>query len=217
MNREGENDIPLGTQPTEDELPFGSDCLEQAQWLTFSHWPCVNPSRVQMTQAGFFSCNNGDRTICLDCNLICQQWTAFVDNPSEVHKALSPNCPYVTSKLNHCQPPRVINLDLSSSVNPDNAGNHIPQQPVWQRYNDIELKRSLNPPYEELPKRHASFANWPKENLPSVDDLVRAGFFYTGTKTIVTCFYCNGSLRNWGPNDNPDDRTCTMVSSLCIC
>ncbi|CAF4362209.1 unnamed protein product, partial [Adineta steineri] len=32
---------------------------------------------------------------------------------------------------------------------------------------------------------------------------VRAGFFYTGTKTIVTCFYCNGSLQNWGPNDNP--------------
>ena len=50
---------------------------------------------------------------------------------------------------------------------------------------------------------HASFATWPNENLPSVDDLVRAGFFYTGTKTIVTCFYCNGSLQNWGPNDNP--------------
>jgi hypothetical protein len=36
-----------------------------------------------------------------------------------------------------------------------------------------------------------------------VDNLVRAGFFYTGTKTITTCFYCNGSLENWGANDNP--------------
>jgi hypothetical protein len=32
---------------------------------------------------------------------------------------------------------------------------------------------------------------------------VRAGFFFTGTKTVVTCFYCNGSLQNWGANDNP--------------
>jgi hypothetical protein len=39
--------------------------------------------------------------------------------------------------------------------------------------------------------------------MGSVDDLVRAGFFYTGIKTVVTCFYCNGSLQSWGQNDNP--------------
>ncbi|CAF4949358.1 unnamed protein product, partial [Rotaria magnacalcarata] len=55
----------------------------------------------------------------------------------------------------------------------------------------------------EIPKRHASFSTWPNENLPSVENLVKAGFFFTGTKTIVTCFYCNGSLQNWGSNDNP--------------
>jgi hypothetical protein len=71
------------------------------------------------------------------------------------------------------------------------------------RSNEIVFTAACNPSYAEIPKRHASFATWPHENLPSVDDLVRAGFFYTGTKTIVTCFYCNGSLQNWGPNDNP--------------
>ncbi|CAF3551333.1 unnamed protein product [Rotaria sp. Silwood1] len=55
----------------------------------------------------------------------------------------------------------------------------------------------------EIPKRYVSFATWPSEQLPAVDDLVRAGFFYTGKNTIVTCFYCNGSLQNWGSNDNP--------------
>jgi hypothetical protein len=62
---------------------------------------------------------------------------------------------------------------------------------------------ACHPQYSEIPKRNASFATWPNENLPSVDDLVRAGFFFTGTKTVVTCFYCNGSLQNWGANDNP--------------
>jgi hypothetical protein len=69
--------------------------------------------------------------------------------------------------------------------------------------NEIIFTNSCIPAYAEIPKRYASFATWPNENLPFVDDLVRAGFFYTGTKTIVTCFYCNGSLRNWDLNDNP--------------
>ncbi|CAF4418140.1 unnamed protein product, partial [Rotaria magnacalcarata] len=71
------------------------------------------------------------------------------------------------------------------------------------RSNDIVFTASCNPTYSEIPKRHASYATWPIEDLPPVDDLVRTGFFYTGTRDIVTCFYCNGSLQNWGPNDNP--------------
>jgi len=75
--------------------------------------------------------------------------------------------------------------------------------------------------YREIPKRYASFNTWPNENLPSVDDLVRAGFFYTGSKTIVTCFYCNGSLQNWGVNDNPTIEharwfpNCAYAKQLC--
>jgi hypothetical protein len=64
-------------------------------------------------------------------------------------------------------------------------------------------KTAINKKYVEAKKRLASFATWPDDNLPSIDDLVKAGFFYTGTKTMVTCFYCNGSLQNWDANDNP--------------
>jgi hypothetical protein len=71
------------------------------------------------------------------------------------------------------------------------------------RSNAIVHTAARNTTYIEIPKRYASFTNWPNENAPPVDDLVKAGFFFTGTKSIVTCFYCNGSLQNWGPNDNP--------------
>ncbi|CAF5029306.1 unnamed protein product, partial [Rotaria sp. Silwood1] len=71
------------------------------------------------------------------------------------------------------------------------------------RSNGIVHTAACHTAYIEIPRRHATYATWPNENLPSVDDLVSAGFFYTGTKTIVTCFYCNGSLQNWGANDNP--------------
>ncbi|CAF4526194.1 unnamed protein product, partial [Rotaria socialis] len=36
---------------------------------------------------------------------------------------------------------------------------------------DILMRTSCNPAYSEIPKRHASYATWPIEDLPPVDDL----------------------------------------------
>jgi hypothetical protein len=180
-----------------------ADLLQQVRRRTFSHWPHRTiPSSAQMIEAGFFNCNVGDRVICIYCNLICQQWTPHTDDPCEVHKTLSPNCIYVKAKLIRPSASSIIIVNESSTI-PSNS--HLPTSNNLDplRSNEIVFTAACNPAYAELPKRHASFATWPNENLPPVDDLVRAGFFYTGTKTIVTCFYCNGSLQNWGPNDNP--------------
>jgi hypothetical protein len=168
------------------------DSLKQVRKRTFSHWPHrSSPSSSQMIEAGFFNCNVGDRVICIYCNLICQQWTPNTDDPCEVHKTLSPKCSYVIAKLTPSQTTSIsIINEASTSADPF-------------RCHAIVYTAACNTNYIEIPKRYASFANWPNENLPSVDDLVRAGFFFTGTKTIVTCFYCNASLQNWGPNDNP--------------
>lgn len=48
-----------------------------------------------------------------------------------------------------------------------------------------------------------TFVKWPEKDIVMVDGLVQAGFFYTATGKIVTCFYCNGSLQKWRNNDNP--------------
>ncbi|CAF1407773.1 unnamed protein product [Rotaria sordida] len=178
--------------------------LQQVRRRSFSHWshPTI-PSSAQMMEAGFFNCNVDDRVICMYCNLICQQWTPHTDDPCEVHKTLSPNCIYVKAKLIR---PSVSSLIIVNEGATDATGDNrlsTSHNLGPLRSNDIKFTASCNPAYSEIPKRHASFATWPTEDLPSVDDLVRAGFFYTGTKTIVTCFYCNGSLQNWRPNDNP--------------
>jgi hypothetical protein len=176
------------------------DTLKQMRRRTFSHWPHrASPSSAQMIDAGFFNCNVGDRIICLYCNLICQQWTPHTDDPWEVHRTLSPKCPYVIATLKQQQTPsiRIVN-EQSTRENAIGTTNNDPF-----RLNDIVYTAACNPTYIEIPQRYTSFATWPNENAPSVDDLVRAGFFYTGTKTIVTCFYCNGSLQNWEANDNP--------------
>ena len=179
--------------------------LQQVRRRTFSHWSHqIIPSSVQMLEAGFFNCNVGDRVICLYCNLICQQWTPHTDDPCEVHKTLSPNCLYVTSKLIRPDASSMIIVNENATTTSP-AETHSPTTSNLDplRSHEIVHTAACNPAFTELPRRHASFTTWTPDNLPSVEDLVRAGFFYTGTKTIVTCFYCNGSLQNWSPNDNP--------------
>ncbi|CAF1507974.1 unnamed protein product, partial [Rotaria sordida] len=176
------------------------DIVKKIRKRTFTHWPHRTfPSSAQMIEAGFFNCNVGDRVICIYCNLICQQWTPHTDDPCEIHKALSPTCPYVIAMLSRQELSsiRIVNEQLTRDNSIGTANNDT------FRSNEIVYTAACHTNYIEIPRRHASFATWPNENLPSVDDLVKAGFFYTGSKTIVTCFYCNGSLQNWGANDKP--------------
>ena len=179
------------------------DTLAQVRRRGFSHWPHRISSDAQMIDAGFFSCNVGDRVICIYCNLICQSWTPHTDDPCEVHKTISPNCIYVKAKLIRpvASSMPIVNEPLASA-----SANILSPSVV-----DLKLLRpqkiisttAYNPAYAEIPKRHASFVTWPQENLSAIDDLVRAGFFFTGIKDSVTCFYCDGSLQNWDPSDNP--------------
>jgi hypothetical protein len=171
---------------------FEVESLKQARKRTFSHWiHRASPSTAQMIEAGFFNCNVGDRVICIYCNLICQQWTPYSDDPCEIHKTLSPKCIYVTGILNR---PRMSPTLHASETSTNSDSRQI----------DLRLNQTAcNTWYVEAKTRHASFALWPAKTLPSADDLVEAGFFYTGVKTIVTCFYCNGSLQNWNPRHKP--------------
>ncbi|CAF0829528.1 unnamed protein product [Rotaria sordida] len=160
------------------------ETLKQIRKRTYSDWPHrTSPSSEQMIEAGFFNCNVGDRAICLYCNLICQQWTPHTDDPYQIHKIISPKCPYIITKLR---------CDRLASSN---------DRYLSQRNFELDAT-AHHKEYVALKIRYVSFATWPNKNLPAVDDLVRAGFVYTGSKTVVTCFYCNGSLQNWRANDN---------------
>ncbi|CAF1373933.1 unnamed protein product [Didymodactylos carnosus] len=181
------------------------ETVRQVRRRTFSHWPNQIPSRNQMCKAGFFGCNVADRVY---CNVICQQWIPH-DDPIEIHKLLSPNCPYIKSlvrKTEQSNTVRIVNeignRQSSQTASATNTSSATDKNYIL-RCNEIVLTAACNISYIEIPKRFASFTAWPKDPLPSIDDLVKSGFYYTGTKTIVTCFYCNGSLQNWGEKDNP--------------
>ena len=196
--------------------------IRKGRRFTFSHWPTdSSPSAEQMIAAGFFSCGVDDRTICLYCNLICQHWTSDTDDPSEAHKIISPQCPYVLFMLVTSESTSTLILNDLSTSNDNGIGTGSGTTAAPIRSAHIDYRAPCHPAYSDITKRLESFSSWSNESSPSVDDLARAGFFYTGTKSIVTCFYCNGSLQNWGAQDNPAIEhgrwfeTCVYAKQLC--
>jgi hypothetical protein len=191
--------IEMPQESDEPNILVEINMMKQIRKRTFSHWPHrTSPSSAQMIGAGLFNCNLGDRVICLYCNLICQQWTPHMDNPWEVHRTLSPKCSFVLALSKHQETSSIEIVNEYSNNEQLLTSNDI--DPF--RANEITNTAACHKDYIDISSRYTSFASWPSENSPSIDDFVRAGFFYTGTETHVTCFYCNGSLQDWEANNN---------------
>ncbi|KAF4078333.1 hypothetical protein AMELA_G00198060 [Ameiurus melas] len=67
----------------------------------------------------------------------------------------------------------------------------------------VTTGQAAYPEMEPEDTRLTTFSNWPTGTSIQPDTLARAGFFYTGHSDNVKCFFCNGSLRNWEPGDDP--------------
>ncbi|UJR32812.1 hypothetical protein I4U23_020274 [Adineta vaga] len=177
--------------------------LKQVRRRTFSHWSeNTTPLKNQIIDAGFFACNVGDRVICLYCNLVCQQWNKDSDDPVEIHKRLSPKCPYVLLMLKQDETSSAFVLN-GMSVDNVKSQETLLNNVGRLHSNHIVCISPCHASYANIISRRETFSIWDEELMPSADDLVKAGFFYTGTKSAVICFYCNGSLQNWKKNDNP--------------
>ncbi|KAK3518487.1 hypothetical protein QTP70_001479 [Hemibagrus guttatus] len=67
----------------------------------------------------------------------------------------------------------------------------------------VTMGQAAYPEMEPEDMRLTTFNTWPTSSSIQPDTLVRAGFFYTGHSDNVKCFFCDGSLRNWEPGDDP--------------
>ncbi|XP_023329577.1 uncharacterized protein LOC111702197 isoform X2 [Eurytemora carolleeae] len=61
----------------------------------------------------------------------------------------------------------------------------------------------LHPSYATPEARLRTFREWPPALKQRPQDLADAGFYYIGLSDQVKCFYCDGGLRNWQPEDDP--------------
>ncbi|CAF1249414.1 unnamed protein product, partial [Didymodactylos carnosus] len=168
------------------------EATQIAREKTFLGYPHAIPSKSQFISAGWFYCGRHDRVCCIYCEKVCHQWTAH-DDPSAIHRLVSPNCPYFKSNSNS-----VAKLNIVTIINEENHSNYSIDATIC---NEIVANRIGQ--YSSIPVRVKTFDTWPSELKSMTEDLVTAGFYSTGMGTIVCCFYCNGSLSGMGQNHSP--------------
>jgi hypothetical protein len=171
---------------------LSTDTVDKARAYTFLNWPSITPSAQEMSYAGWWYTNIADRVICIHCDAMFHNW-GETDKPYEIHLLKSPRCFYIR-----------VNEKKGLLSNPRQLP--APNPTINDAPNGQTIVGAVHADYALVFRRHQTFQNWPEAEqgtLPSIESFVDAGFFYTGEKTIVRCFYCNGALRNWQSSDDP--------------
>ncbi|XP_045196412.2 baculoviral IAP repeat-containing protein 7-B-like [Mercenaria mercenaria] len=154
---------------------------EQARLDTYKDWPRSLPVRPEdLARDGFYYLKTGDRVKCIFCNLVLKSWEEG-DIVRNEHRKFNSCCPFLLNK---------------------NCGN----VPLQNSQPAVSSGAGLVPRFPEYSKpaaREGTFRNKPQSMRQSVDELVEAGFFYTGHDDCVRCFHCGILIRNWEPEDDP--------------
>lgn len=90
-----------------------------------------------------------------------------------------------------------VKNDTQSDKNKNELGENIAEKKLIH-HNDPEY-----PNYKTKQARLKSFKDWPKFIKQRPEELSNAGFFYTGSSDIVTCYSCGHGIRSWEVNDDP--------------
>jgi len=154
---------------------------EQSRLATFFSWPPGLSQRPkEMAKAGFYYVGRSDQVKCFSCNGGLESWQPEDDVLAE-HKKWFPTCVF---------------LQLQQDSSPHG-------QPVASRPGYINLEGGpAEPQYVTEHSRLQTFSSWPPGLSQRPEEMAQAGFYYVGRSDQVKCFYCNGGLQSWQPDDD---------------
>ncbi|XP_076840713.1 baculoviral IAP repeat-containing protein 7 isoform X2 [Brachyhypopomus gauderio] len=179
----------------ETRLRFGMRS-EEERLRTFQNWPRYAPvTPSDLARAGFYFLEYEDTVQCFCCHGILRQWVQG-DSPLGEHKRHFPTCGFVLGR-------NVGNVPRPHGSSDSVDGQILSQLQRMTVDEQITTGQAVHPEMESEDTRLTTFQNWPRGALVQPDTLVQAGFFYTGHGDNVTCFFCDGGLRNWEPGDDP--------------
>jgi len=165
---------------------------------------------------------------CVFCGQYVGNWEQD-DFPMTEHRLLFPECPFILGRdvgnvpITH--PDTAMQLPTQSGSSHDSydetgirpsAGRQINSGPEKGPTN-VKINRPgteenngiirhtgpQNTKYSTLEARLRSFRDWPPALKQEPRQLAEAGFYYIGFSDQTKCFYCDGGLRNWQPEDDP--------------
>ncbi|XP_026875021.2 baculoviral IAP repeat-containing protein 7 isoform X1 [Electrophorus electricus] len=185
-----ENEGPPGSR-RDTGARFGT-CSEEDRLRTFQNWPRDAPvTPADLARAGFYFLESDDAVRCFCCKGTLKDWVRG-DHPFEEHRRHFPACDFVLGR------------NVGNVARPARSTDSVDGQVLSQQMQEqVTTGQAVCPEMGSEESRLATFHNWPRGALIQPDALARAGFFYTGHGDNVTCFFCDGALRDWESGDNP--------------
>lgn len=186
---------------------------ESERLKTFVKWSVRFIKAEELAKAGFVYTGSGDRVKCVFCQGMLQGWERN-DRPLEEHKKHFPHCGFargldVGNEAIESTPPTVSSRSEermpAHSVEENMLTSSSNLEPGWEVINMIGVATNnpRHPEFATLDSRVQTFSSWPantREQTPK--ELAEAGFYYLGISDNVKCFFCDGGLRNWEPQDS---------------
>ncbi|XP_077525638.1 death-associated inhibitor of apoptosis 2-like [Haemaphysalis longicornis] len=183
---------PSQRPPTEVDAFFLQrlKASEEARLETFYDWPLDLLPPRRLSQAGFYYLHDDDRVCCAFCRGVVHGWEPG-DDPLWEHARHYPCCPFL------------LNLVLDGEH--ANRGNNLLREPVavLSKPSTPLIVHPKHPAQASPDARMRSFEMWPSTSPKRPQELVEAGFFYTGQKDRIVCFHCGVKLGSWRESDDP--------------
>nr|XP_048298821.1 baculoviral IAP repeat-containing protein 1 isoform X1 [Myodes glareolus] len=190
---------------------------EEARLESFENWPFYahGTSPRVLSAAGFVFTGKRDTVQCFSCAGCLGNWEEG-DDPWKEHAKWFPKCEFLRSKKSSEEIAQYIK-SYEGFVHV--TGEHFLNS--WVRRELPMVSAYCNDSVfanEEL--RLDTFKDWPHKSPAAIEDLVRAGLFYTGLRDTVQCFSCGVYMWKWEEGDDPlEDHTrfypnCVFLQNL---
>ena len=136
--------------------------------------------------AGWTFSRSGDRIKCFSCRIEFDI-VEFVDDPMRLHEMISPNCLFALAL-------QKSNTERKTGLNTSSRGLYWSDDVTQMRQTIVTSKVELSPSnFREICRRVSTFNPLLSSAPTKVDELVKAGFYYSIESNQMLCFYCGSS------------------------
>ncbi|CAK8672471.1 unnamed protein product [Clavelina lepadiformis] len=179
-------------------IPPGDPMKESYRLATFIQFPRTSAANPHdLAKISFYYTGYKDRVKCFSCGLCVENWMHGDDVQSpRWHK-------------DDCQ--RMRGEECGNIPIADVMAQFAGQGRQTERTRIVELQNSfpclypVSPHMRNEDSRFETFDHrWPQSRVRATPrQIAKAGFFFFGERDRVKCWYCNGGLQNWDPDDEP--------------
>ncbi|XP_029672638.1 E3 ubiquitin-protein ligase XIAP-like [Formica exsecta] len=192
--------------------------FEIRRYHSFMRWAVDSKFLQQLASAGFYYTGKDDKVKCFDCNIVISGCMEYKD-PRMEHRLNSPKCRFVRmlpssgnvpigvdpNKVSRRVPKmkEICEVDESYLILDSEIEVYFEDADVVKRVVIGDLVGAKHPKFAYYESRLATYVPWPVTVTQKKEDLAATGLICANDGDRVYCFYCDGGLACWQPQEDP--------------